>query len=83
MESAGSPGGKRASGATGSRGALARRGIGKGDTVAVMAANTPEMLECHFGVPMAGAVLNTLNVRLDARVHRLHAGAWRSESRSR
>ena len=47
-------------------GALARRGIGKGDTVAVMAANTPEMLECHFGVPMAGAVLNTLNVRLDA-----------------
>ncbi|MCY4501512.1 MAG: AMP-binding protein, partial [Alphaproteobacteria bacterium] len=46
--------------------ALARRGIGKGDTVAVMAANTPEMLECHFGVPMTGAVLNTLNVRLDA-----------------
>ncbi len=47
-------------------GALARRGIGKGDTVAVMAANTPEMLECHFGVPMTGAVLNTLNIRLDA-----------------
>ncbi len=46
--------------------ALARRGIGKGDTVAVTAANTPEMLECHFGVPMTGAVLNTLNVRLDA-----------------
>ncbi len=46
--------------------ALARRGIGKGDTVAVMAANTPEMLECHFGVPMTGAVLNTLNIRLDA-----------------
>ncbi len=46
--------------------ALARRGIGKGDTVAVMAANTPEMLECHFGVPMSGAVLNTLNIRLDA-----------------
>ncbi len=46
--------------------ALAGRGIGKGDTVAVMAANTPEMLECHFGVPMTGAVLNTLNVRLDA-----------------
>ncbi len=46
--------------------ALARRSIGKGDTVAVMAANTPEMLECHFGVPMTGAVLNTLNVRLDA-----------------
>ncbi|MYE00250.1 MAG: acyl-CoA synthetase [Alphaproteobacteria bacterium] len=46
--------------------ALARRGIGKGDTVAAMAANTPEMLECHFGVPMTGAVLNTLNIRLDA-----------------
>jgi len=46
--------------------ALARRGIGRGDTVAVMAANTPEMLECHFGVPMSGAVLNTLNIRLDA-----------------
>jgi len=46
--------------------ALARRGIGRGDTVAVMAANTPEMLECHFGAPMSGAVLNTLNIRLDA-----------------
>ncbi|MFY9314735.1 MAG: acyl-CoA synthetase [Burkholderiales bacterium] len=46
--------------------ALARRGIGTGDTVAVMLANTPEMYECHFGVPMAGGVLNTLNTRLDA-----------------
>src|SRR5262245_63818298 len=46
--------------------ALASRGIGIGDTVAVMLANTPEMYECHFGVPMAGAVLNTLNTRLDA-----------------
>src|SRR5450759_5671796 len=46
--------------------ALAGRGIGVGDTVAVMAANTPEMYECHFGVPMLGAVLNTLNTRLDA-----------------
>jgi len=46
--------------------ALARRGIGPGDTVAVMLANTPEMVEVHFGVPMAGAVLNTLNTRLDA-----------------
>jgi fatty-acyl-CoA synthase len=46
--------------------ALARRGIGVGDTVAVMLSNTPEMLECHFGVPMTGAVLNTLNTRLDA-----------------
>jgi len=46
--------------------ALAARGIGIGDTVAVMASNTPEMYECHFGVPMLGAVLNTLNTRLDA-----------------
>ena len=46
--------------------ALARRGIGPGDTVAAMLANTPEMYECHFGVAMAGAVLNTLNTRLDA-----------------
>jgi fatty-acyl-CoA synthase len=45
--------------------ALARRGIGNGDTVAAMLANTPEMYECHFGVPMTGAVLNTLNTRLD------------------
>jgi fatty-acyl-CoA synthase len=47
-------------------GALAKRGIGKGDTVAAMLANTPEMYECHFGVPMTGGVLNTLNTRLDA-----------------
>jgi len=46
--------------------ALQRRGIGKGDTVAVMAANTPEAFEAHFGVSMAGAVLNALNIRLDA-----------------
>ena len=46
--------------------ALARAGIGVGDTVAVMAANTPEMVEAHFGVPMTGGVLNTLNTRLDA-----------------
>jgi fatty-acyl-CoA synthase len=46
--------------------ALVKAGIGKGDTVAVMAANTPEMVELHFGVPMTGAVLNTLNTRLDA-----------------
>jgi fatty-acyl-CoA synthase len=45
--------------------ALAQRGIGVGDTVAAMLANTPEMYECHFGVPMVGAVLNTLNTRLD------------------
>ena len=47
--------------------ALAKNGIGAGDTVAAMLANTPEMVECHFGVPMAGAVLNTLNTRLDAQ----------------
>jgi fatty-acyl-CoA synthase len=46
--------------------ALRSAGIGVGDTVALMAANTPEMLEAHFGVPMAGGVLNTLNTRLDA-----------------
>jgi len=46
--------------------ALQGRGIGRGDTVAAMLPNIPAMLECHFGVPMAGAVLNTLNVRLDA-----------------
>ncbi len=46
--------------------ALSRLGIGRGDTVAVMLANTPAMLECHYGVPMTGAVLNTLNTRLDA-----------------
>ncbi|MEI8394429.1 MAG: acyl-CoA synthetase [Rhodospirillaceae bacterium] len=46
--------------------ALARRGIGVGDTVAVMAPNVPELFEAHFGVAMAGAVLNALNVRLDA-----------------
>jgi 3-(methylthio)propionyl---CoA ligase len=47
--------------------ALRRRGIGHGDTVAVMAPNVPALLEAHFGVPMAGAVLNALNYRLDAR----------------
>src|SRR4029079_7830258 len=46
--------------------ALAHRGIGVGDTVAAMLSNTPEMVECHFGVPMVGGVLNTLNTRLDA-----------------
>ncbi|RTL32065.1 MAG: acyl-CoA synthetase [Burkholderiales bacterium] len=46
--------------------ALAQRGIGLGDTVAVMLPNTPPMVEAHFGIPMSGAVLNTLNTRLDA-----------------
>ena len=46
---------------------LAARGIGPGDCVAIMGANTPEMLEAHNGVPMLGAVLNSLNIRLDAK----------------
>ena len=48
--------------------ALVKRGIGKGDTVAVLAANTPEMMELHFGVPLTGAVINTINTRLDAGI---------------
>jgi fatty-acyl-CoA synthase len=47
--------------------ALRRRWIGGGDTVAVLAPNVPALLEAHYGVPMAGAVLNALNYRLDAR----------------
>ncbi len=47
--------------------ALRRRGVGSGDTVSVMAPNVPALLEAHFGVAMAGAVLNALNYRLDAR----------------
>ena len=46
--------------------ALSRRGIGPGDTVAVMAPNTPPLFEAHFGVPVLGAALNALNTRLDA-----------------
>ena len=46
--------------------ALVKAGIKAGDTVSVILANTPAMLECHYGVPMMGAVLNTLNTRLDA-----------------
>ncbi len=46
--------------------ALVRRGIGRGHAVSVLAPNVPAMLEAHFGVPMAGAVLNALNYRLDA-----------------
>ena len=47
--------------------ALARRGVGHGDTVAVMAPNVPALLEAHFAVPALGAVLNALNVRQDPR----------------
>ncbi len=46
--------------------ALAARGVGRGDTVAVLAGNIPATLEAHYGVPMLGAVLNTLNIRLDS-----------------
>jgi len=46
--------------------ALVQRGVGRGDTVAIMSPNTPAMLEAHYAVPMAGAVLNALNYRLDA-----------------
>jgi fatty-acyl-CoA synthase len=54
--------------------ALRRVGIEEGDTVSIIAANTPELFEAHFGVPMAGAVLNTINIRLDAPTiaHILH-----------
>ncbi|HEX6114922.1 MAG TPA: acyl-CoA synthetase [Geminicoccaceae bacterium] len=45
--------------------ALVGRGVGPGDTVAVMLPNIPPMLEAHFGVPMAGAVLNSINIRLE------------------
>ena len=54
--------------------ALKQHGIGKNDTVAAVLANTPAMLECHYGVAMAGAVLNTLNTRLDAPVLAFTAG---------
>ena len=48
--------------------ALARVGVGKGDTVSVMLANTPPMLEAHYGIPMTKGVINTLNTRLDAAI---------------
>jgi fatty-acyl-CoA synthase len=47
---------------------LAARGMGRGDTVSAMLANTPAMLECHYGVPMCGAVLHSINTRLDAAI---------------
>src|SRR3954463_11047388 len=46
--------------------ALGRRGVGRLDTVAILASNIPEMIEAHFAVPMLGGVLNPLNTRLDA-----------------
>src|SRR5262245_14064948 len=48
--------------------ALRKHGIKRGDTVSAVLANTPAMLECHYGVPMCEAVLNTINTRLDAAV---------------
>ena len=45
---------------------LTKVGIGKGDTVSVMAANTPELCESHYSIPMTGAVINTINTRLDS-----------------
>jgi fatty-acyl-CoA synthase len=48
--------------------ALAGVGIGRGDTVSAMLANTPAMLECHYGVPMSGAVLHSINTRLDPAI---------------
>ena len=47
--------------------ALEKIGIAKGDTVSVMACNTPEIFEAHYSVPMTGAVLNTINIRLDSK----------------
>ena len=46
--------------------ALHKRGFGKGDSISILAPNIPEMLECHFAIPMIGAVLNANNTRLDA-----------------
>ena len=47
--------------------ALEKIGIKKGDTVSVLAFNTPEIFEAHYSIPMSGAVLNTINIRLDAK----------------
>jgi len=46
--------------------ALSKQGIGLGSTVSIIAANTPELLEAHYSIPMTGAVINTINMRLDA-----------------
>ena len=47
--------------------ALTKIGIGQGDVVSIMAANTPELFEAHYSVPMTGGVINTINTRLDTR----------------
>jgi fatty-acyl-CoA synthase len=59
--------------------ALVKAGVRRNETVSVMLANTPAMLEAHYGVPMAGAVLNTLNTRLDART--IAFMLWHSEAK--
>src|SRR3978361_1385384 len=51
---------------------LAKRGMGRGDTVAAMLPNIPAMNEAHFAVPMTGAVLNALNIRVESTSTRLH-----------
>ena len=66
MASGATPGGESLERCRRLASALTARGIGRGDTVAMMAPNMPEAFEAHFGVPMAGAVLNALNIRLDA-----------------
>ena len=48
--------------------ALSQNAIGRGDTVSALLLNTPAMLECHYGVPMCGAVLHSINTRLDAAI---------------
>ena len=47
--------------------ALEKQGIGLGDTISILAANTPELFEAHYSIPMTGAVINTINIRLDAQ----------------
>ena len=47
--------------------ALTKQGIGIGSTVSIIAANTPELLEAHYSIPMTGGVVNTINTRLDAQ----------------
>ena len=64
-------------------GAGAGAASARGDTVSAVLANTPAMLECHYGVPMTGAVLNTINTRLDAADHRLPARPRRSQGADR
>ena len=46
---------------------LSKIGVGLGDTVSIMAANTPEIFEAHYSIPMTGAVINTINTRLDSK----------------